>query len=237
MKISWFIPEDNYYVRVEEDLVKLGENEIIFAQKGKQYKLESSYNLKEMLIDDVLYAFQYNGRLHPMRGSNVFNPEILLRKYIDIEPDQLKEIIESATLDLRKEIKKLKNLISFEMKKNAEEDIKKMDFLKGVDAYRDILYKKFLDFFKEHEDEMRTSLAQKEQSKNQKDPSGKAKIPIKQRKLVKKPVKGVSRHTKSATTESMSPMDAKMRVADNKSKKVELKRPSKKAAIRQLFDN
>jgi hypothetical protein len=149
MTISWFIPQGNQFIRVEEDLVNLSDFQLIFTQKGVNYRLQSTYNLKDLLIDDTIYAYQIGERLFPIQGSPVYNSESPTMKFADIEPEKLKEILEKSTSDLQKEIDRLKNLIQFELKKNAEEDIKKMNFLQEVDSYRDILYRRFLDFFKD----------------------------------------------------------------------------------------
>ncbi|MHA1341329.1 MAG: hypothetical protein ACTSRZ_07995 [Promethearchaeota archaeon] len=252
MKISWFIPENNYFIRVEEDLINLSEYKLVFAREGKQYLLKSSYNLKDLLFDDVLYAFQLNDRLYPIRGSPVYNPEILLRKYIDIEPDELKELIENATIDLKQEIDKLKKLIQFEMKKNAEDDIKKMEFIQNIDNYRNILYKKFLDLFKEniddlnqdfkkfYEEEIKKVENKSELVANKKkiEPQIKKKVQIKQ---PKQPQMINKEQTQSQTlkNEEISSKNNVPKLAEQKQQtsieKVPLKLTNKKKSIQNLF--
>ena len=51
------------------------------------------------------------------------------------------------------EIDKIKELIKYQLQKNAEDDYVKINFLQEIDSYRNKLYRKFIEFLKNDSDE------------------------------------------------------------------------------------
>jgi hypothetical protein len=153
MRLSWFIPQNDKYIRVEEEILEFSERFLIFIKNKKHYKLRGLYNLKEILIDDILYAYQIKDTLYPIQGCPIYNPELNVSSYKDVNPEKLKELIEKSKINMQNEIDKIKELIKYQLQKNAEDDYVKINFLQEIDSYRNKLYRKFIEFLKNDSDE------------------------------------------------------------------------------------
>ena len=95
MKISWFEFIDQKIVRVYADLIEMSEYILKFSYKKKIYELNSAYNLKEMLFDDVLFTIRKDDTLYPFKGSPKLSQEIFEYDFPELSEEERRNLWES----------------------------------------------------------------------------------------------------------------------------------------------
>ncbi|QEE16964.1 hypothetical protein DSAG12_02795 [Promethearchaeum syntrophicum] len=95
MKISWFEFINQKIVRVYADLIEMSDHILKFSHKNKNYELNSAYNLKEMLYDDVLFSIRKEDTLYPFRGNPKLSQEIFEYDFPELSEEERRDLWEN----------------------------------------------------------------------------------------------------------------------------------------------